>query len=139
LLVEDRTNGTVGSFVCELVHRSSGPSILLAPDCRLLSRPHGKQALIRQLRPYLQEVSTAAGISTRIVPHQLRHYAGEMVRPCVSMPALMKLLRRTDPEMTMRYIDVTSNDLQREFVHGDNAGLRDASRRSRQSPGQSGP
>jgi hypothetical protein len=27
----------------------------------------------------------------------------------------MKLLGHTDPEMTMRYIDVTSNDLQREF------------------------
>jgi hypothetical protein len=27
----------------------------------------------------------------------------------------MKLLGHTDPEMTMRYIDVTSNDVQREF------------------------
>lgn len=108
----------VDSFVCELVQRlrffrSFDPS---PPDGRLLSRPHGKQALIRQLRPYLQEVSTAAGITTRIVPHQLRHtYASEMVRSGVTLPALMKLLGHTDPEMTMRYIDVTSNDLQREF------------------------
>jgi len=108
----------VDSFVCELVQRlrffrSFDP---LPLDGRLLSRPHGKQALIRQLRPYLQEVSAAAGISTRIVPHQLRHtYASEMVRAGVTLPALMKLLGHTDPEMTMRYIDVTSNDLQREF------------------------
>ena len=108
----------VDSFVCELVQRlrffrSFDP---LPLDGRLLSRPHGKQVLIRQLRPYLQEVSAAAGISTRIVPHQLRHtYASEMVRAGVTLPALMKLLGHTDPEMTMRYIDVTSNDLQREF------------------------
>jgi hypothetical protein len=38
-----------------------------------------------------------------------------MVRASVTLPALMKLLGHTDPEMTMRYIDVTSNDLQREF------------------------
>jgi integrase len=108
----------VDSFVCELVQRlpffrSFDP---LPPDGWLLSRPHGKQALIRQLRPYLQEVSTAAGITTRIVPHQLRHtYASEMVRSGVTLPVLMKLLGHTDPEMTMRYINVTSNDLQREF------------------------
>ena len=48
----------------------------LPPDDYLLSRPHGKTALIRQLRYYLHEVSAAAGIPTRIVPHQLRHYAG---------------------------------------------------------------
>src|SRR3989441_11511064 len=108
----------VDSFVCELVQRlrffrSFDP---LPPDGRLLSRPHGKQVLIKHLRPYLQEVSAAVGISTRIVPHQLRHtYASEMVRASVTLPAVMKLLGHTDPEMTMRYIEVTSNDLQREF------------------------
>jgi integrase len=108
----------VDLFVCELVQRlrffrSFDP---LPPDGRLLSRPHGKQALIKQLRPYLQEVSAAVGISTRIVPHQLRHtYASEMIRSGVTLPALMRLLGHTDPEMTMRYIDVTSYDLQREF------------------------
>jgi hypothetical protein len=56
------------------------------------------------------------GISTRIVPHQLRHtYASEMVRAGVSLPALMKLLGHTNPEMTMRYVEVASSDLQREF------------------------
>src|SRR5262249_27785275 len=68
----------VDSFVCELVQRlrffrSFDP---LPPDGHLLSRPDGKQALIRQLRYCLHEVTAAAGISIRIVPHQLRHYAG---------------------------------------------------------------
>jgi integrase len=108
----------VDSLVCELVQRlrffrSFDP---LPADGRLLARPSGKQTLIQQLRPYLHDVSAAVGISTRIVPHQLRHtYASEMVRAGVSLPALMKLLGHTDPEMTMRYVDVTGNDLQREF------------------------
>ena len=108
----------VDSFVCDLVQRlrffrSFDP---LPPDGRLLARPNGKHALIRQLRPHLHEVSVAAGIPTRIVPHQLRHtYASEMVRSGVTLPALMKLLGHTSPEMTMRYVEVASNDLQREF------------------------
>jgi len=38
-----------------------------------------------------------------------------MLRAGVSFPALMKLLGHTDPEMTMRYVDVALTDLQREF------------------------
>jgi integrase len=108
----------VDSFVCELVQRlrffrSFDP---LPPEGHLLSRPNGKHALIRQLRYYLHEVCAAVGISTRIVPHQLRHtYASEMIRSGVTLPALMKLLGHTDPGMTMRYVEVASNDLQREF------------------------
>ena len=108
----------VDSFVCELVQRlrffrSFDP---LPLDGRLLSRPHGKQALIRQLRYCLHEVTAAAGIAARIVPHQFRHtYASEMIRSSVTLPALMKLLGHADPEMTMRYVDVTSTDLQREY------------------------
>ena len=108
----------VDAFVCELVQRlrffrSFDP---LPPDGWLLARPDGKQALIRQLRYCLHEVTTAAGITVRIVPHQLRHtYASEMIRSSVTLPALMKLLGHADPEMTMRYVDVTSNDLQREY------------------------
>ena len=53
---------------------------------------------------------------TRIVPHQFRHtYATEMLRAGVGFPALMKLLGHVDPDMTMRYLDVTLTDLKREF------------------------
>jgi integrase len=85
----------VDSFVCVLVQRlrffrSFDP---LPPDHRLIARSHCKQTLIRTLRAYLHEVSAAAGIPARIVPHQLRHtYATEMLRAGVSFPALMKLL-----------------------------------------------
>ena len=38
-----------------------------------------------------------------------------MIRSSVTLPALMKLLGHADPKMTMRYVNVTSNDLQREY------------------------
>jgi hypothetical protein len=38
-----------------------------------------------------------------------------MLRAGVSFPVLMKLLGHTDPEMTMRYVDVALTDVQREF------------------------
>ena len=80
----------VDSFVCELVQRlrffrSFDP---LPLDGHLLARPHGKTALIRQLRFYLHEVCTAAGISNRIVPHQLRHYLPFRTMSCRGVLAL---------------------------------------------------
>jgi integrase len=105
-------------FVCELVQRlrffrSLDP---LPADGRLLARPRTKEALVRQLRDYLHQVCHALGLPTGIVPHQFRHsYASEMLRAGVSFPAVMKLLGHTSPEMTMRYLDVALNDLQREF------------------------
>ena len=85
-------------------------------DGRLLPRPHRKEALIRQLRDYLHQVCHSLGLFTRIVPLQFRHtYASEMLRAGVGFPVLMKPLGHRDPEMTMRYLDVTLADLQREF------------------------
>jgi hypothetical protein len=47
--------------------------------------------------------------------HRRHTYASEMIRSGVTLPALMKLLGHRDPGMTMRYVEVASNDLQREF------------------------
>src|SRR5437868_10802291 len=108
----------VDSFVCELVtrlrfFRSLDP---LSPDGRLLARPGAKDTLLRNFRDYLHQVCHSLGLSTRIVPHQLRHsYATEMLRAGVSFPAVMKLLGHLSPEMTMQYLDVVLTDLQREF------------------------
>jgi hypothetical protein len=38
-----------------------------------------------------------------------------MLRSGVSFPVLMTLLGHTNPEMTMRYVEVALTDLQREF------------------------
>ena len=108
----------VDSFVCELVQRLRFFRSLdsLPADGRLLARPNTKAALVRHFRDYLHQVCHALGLSTRIVPHQLRHtYASEMLRNGVGLPAVMKLLGHTSPEMTVLYLDVTLNDLQRAF------------------------
>jgi len=108
----------IDAFVRELVQRlrffrSLDP---LPADGRLLARPGAKDTLLRHLRDYLHQVCHGLGLSTRLVPHQLRHtYATEMLRAEVSFPALMKLLGHTSPEMTMQYLDVVLTDLQREF------------------------
>jgi integrase len=108
----------VDPFVCALVQRlrffrSLDP---LPADGRLLARPSAKDTLLHHFRDYLHQVCHSLGLSTRIVPHQLRHtYATQMLRAGVSFPALMKLLGHTSPEMTMQYLDVALTDLQREF------------------------
>ena len=46
----------------------------------------------------------------------MRHsFATEMVRLGVSLPALMQLLGHKDISTTLRYVEVTLQDLQREF------------------------
>src|ERR1035438_9873235 len=82
----------------------------------LLPRPKGPEALCQELRAALAEAAAAAGISAHIVPHQLRHtYATSMLRAGVSLPAMMKLLGHRTANMTLRYVEITQQDLQREF------------------------
>ena len=108
----------VDPFVCELVQRlrffrSLDP---LPADGRLFARPGAKDTLLRHFRDYLHQVCHSLGLSTRIVPHQLRHtYASEMLRCGVDLPAIMKLLGHASPEMSMVYLDIALTDLQREL------------------------
>lgn len=82
----------------------------------LLPRPKGRAVLCNDLRAALREAAQRAGIAARIVPHQLRHtYATAMLRAGVSLPALMKLLGHRTANMTLRYVQITQQDLQREF------------------------
>ena len=108
----------VDSFVCQLVQRlrtlrSLDPT---PADGLLLARPRGREMLLRELRKSLHEITKAAGIPARVVPHQLRHtYATFMLRAGVSFPGIMKLLGHSSPDMTMRYLGVALPDLQREY------------------------
>jgi len=108
----------VDSFVLGIVHRLRQ---LLARDASgstgfLLARPEGRTKLGAQLRTSLHSIAAAVGIGTRIVPHQFRHsFASEMLRAGVSLPVLMKLLGHTSPKMTMRYVEVSLLDVEREF------------------------
>ena len=93
-------------------YRSLDP---LPHDGRLLARPSTKNALLQHLRRYLRRVRLSLGLPG-VVPHQMRHtYGTEMFRAGVSFPAVMKLLGHTSPRMTLLYIQVVLNDLQREF------------------------
>src|SRR5215470_7050468 len=69
-------------------------------------------ALLRAVR----KVARKAGCSVRVKPHQLRHtYATTMLRAGVSLPALMHLLGHKTLDMTLRYVQVTQNDLQKQY------------------------
>jgi integrase len=85
-------------------------------DSFLLARPRGRTRLGYELRLVLHEIAAVVGIATRIVPHQFRHtFATGMLRAGVSLPVLMKLLGHKTPKMTLRYLEVSLADVQREF------------------------
>jgi len=83
----------------------------------LLPRRGGMRfALANPLRSALDQAAQRAGCVTHVIPHRLRHsFATEMLRLGVSLPALMKLLGHKDIRMTLRYLEVIQQDLQREF------------------------
>jgi hypothetical protein len=92
-----------------------------APPELLLPRPKGPGVLCTQLRAALSDAATHAGIAAHIVPHQMRHtYATSMLRAGVSLPGLMKLLGHRTATMTLRYLEITQKDLQREFHQAQN-------------------
>jgi site-specific recombinase XerD len=100
-----------------LTARTSAPPARLAKSQGFLLPSHGaRYPLVRPLRSALAQAAKRAGCSTHVTPHRLRHsFATEMLRLGVSLPALMKLLGHKDIRMTLRYVEVTQQDLQREF------------------------
>ena len=108
----------VDSLVCQIVNRLRSLRPSQTPDSGrlLLPRPRGRYLLIRRIRAALQDAAAAAGIKARIVPHQFRHtYGSEMLRAGVSLPAVVKLLGHRSPRMTLQYLEITQQDLQREY------------------------
>jgi site-specific recombinase XerD len=95
----------------------------LAPPSQLAQSqgfllPHGASddGVYSRLRRALARAAKRADCSTRATPHRLRHsFATEMLRLGVSLPALMRLLGHKSIGMTLRYVQVTQQDLQREF------------------------
>lgn len=82
----------------------------------LLPRAGARSTLYNRLRTALDQAAQRAGCSGPITPHPLRHtFATEMVRLGVSLPALMQLLGHRDIRMTLRYVQITQADLQREY------------------------
>lgn len=100
-----------------LTLRAAAPPARLAKsEGLLLPRCGGHYALYQTLLWALADAAKRAGCSSAATPHRLRHtFASEMVRLGVSLPALMQLLGHKDIRMTLRYVQVTQQDLQREF------------------------
>ena len=95
---------------------SAAPARLAKSQGFLLPRRGARYALAQPLQSALAQHAKRAGCSTHVTPHRLRHsFATEMLRLGVSLPALMKLLGHKDIRMTLRYLEVTQQDLQREF------------------------
>ena len=93
------------------------PSLLAKSQGYLLPRRGAtRYALRTTLCLALDNAAKRAGCSGHVNPHRLRHsYASEMVRLGVGLPALMQLLGHKDVRMTLRYVQVTQQDLQREY------------------------
>jgi site-specific recombinase XerD len=96
--------------------RAQAPASQLSQSAQFLV-PHSRPSSIYEnLRVALDQAAQQSGCSDRVTPHRLRHtYATEMIRLGVSLPALMKLLGHKTIRMTLRYVQVTQRDLQREF------------------------
>jgi hypothetical protein len=94
----------------------SPPSQLANSEGLFLPRRGGHDAFYQTLAGALANAAKRAGCSCHVTLHQLRHsYASEMIRLGVSLPALMQSLGHKDIRMTLRYVQVTQRDLQREF------------------------
>jgi integrase len=53
----------------------------------------------------------------RANPHRFRHtFAADMVRSGISVPALMRLMGHSHIEMTLRYINLSAEDIRDEFL-----------------------
>jgi integrase len=82
----------------------------------LLPRPKSHHAWHMTLHLALRRAALQAGCSRRPTLHQLRHtFATSMIRAGLPLPALMRLLGHRDIRMTLRYVDVSGEDLQRQF------------------------
>jgi site-specific recombinase XerD len=93
------------------------PSCPETPPGFLLPRRHRTHQRWEEiLSRALARAAHGADCTPKVTPHRLRHtFATTMVRLGVSLPALMQLLGHNDIRMTMRYVQVTQQDLQREF------------------------
>ena len=99
-----------------LTLRTQAPASQLAQSAHFLLPRSQPSYLYENLRVALHQAAQRSGCSDRITPHRLRHtYATEMIRLGVGLPAVMKLLGHKTVRMTLRYVQVTQRDLQREF------------------------
>jgi site-specific recombinase XerD len=90
-------------------------SLTSAPPWLLLQKT-GRPPCYERMRHELITAAVEAGCSCRLTTHQLRHsYATSMLRAGASLPVVQQLLGHRSIEMTLRYVQVSQVDLQREY------------------------
>jgi site-specific recombinase XerD len=111
LPVDDVTRGIFENILAQR------PSIPRSSDSGLLLMlKNGRIPTYVSLRNELIVAAREAGCSIQPTPHQLRHtFATEMLRAGASLPVVKTLLGHNSLEMTMRYVQVSQVDLQREY------------------------
>ena len=116
LVPADREVQRIVERILTLRHAAPAAHLASSQGFLLPRRGGSRYVLDGTLRSTLHRAAKRAGCATHVTPHRLRHsFATEMLRLGVSLPALMKLLGHKDIRMTLRYAEVTQQDLQREF------------------------
>lgn len=83
----------------------------------LVAHRNGKPYTSNALRLILVSAAAEAQVQERVTPHRLRHtYATQMLRAGMSLPVLMKILGHRTIRMTMRYVEVTQQDVHRAYL-----------------------
>jgi integrase len=84
----------------------------------LFCSEEGRQRSRNTFLKRLKVVAKSCGISENVHPHRLRHtYATELLRYGVSLPGVMKLLGHQSLRMTLRYVEVTNEDLSKAYLN----------------------
>jgi site-specific recombinase XerD len=85
------------------------------PSSALLLLPNGNKVSYARMSKALKDAAKRRGCPP-VRLHQLRHtYATVMLRAGISLTALKEILGHRDIRMTMGYVQVTQNDLQRQY------------------------
>ena len=84
---------------------------------RLMMIDHWGRHLTQQsYSRIIKELTAHIDTTEQIYCHRLRHtFATEMARADMPVPALMKLLGHQTPKMTMRYVEVTQDDVRQAY------------------------
>ncbi len=82
----------------------------------LMVQPNGRRLTRKRCAVTLKQIAQPLLPSEHVHPHRLRHtYATEMIRAGMSVQVLMKILGHVNTAMTMRYVEVTADDLRRDY------------------------
>jgi site-specific recombinase XerD len=113
--VDDNVRSLVDRILA-LRHQNSAPTVPVESSEWLLPRRRNLRSSYHRIRQALNVAAQRARCSSPVLPHQLRHtFATWMLRAGVSLPAVKLLLGHKCLTMTLRYVQVSQNDLQREF------------------------